>query len=139
MALNRIYAENERNNRSRAVPENTKAGTPLIVESRPAVALTNRGDVPAETLSVNGGAAITIMGGGVGNAADHASVAFDGTFLFDVTGATNGDSAQGTVVYFIVATGALTLTESTNTRYGTVDRPIDWSNIAGKLPVRVGG
>lgn len=138
MALNRIYAENERNNRSRVVPAATKAGDPLLIEDRPAVALTNRGDVPAETISINGAAAKVIMGGGVGNAADAASIAFDGTFLFAVTGATNGDSAQGTAVY-ITSGGALTLTSSGNTAYGKVDRPIGWSNIAGKLPVRVGG
>lgn len=136
MALNRIYAGDDRKNRSRTVPADTVAGDPLLVESRPAVALTNRGDEPAETIAVNGTPYI-IMGGGVGNAPDAASVAYDGTYLFEVTGATAGDSANGTQVY-ITAGGVLTLTSSGNTAYGKVDRPIGWHNIAGSLPVRIG-
>lgn len=138
MARNRIYAENEKNNRSRPVPTGTKAGAPLLVETRPAVALTNRGDVPAESIAINGGTPYVIMGGGVGNAPDAASVAFDGTFLFPVTGATAGTTADGTAVYITTA-NALTLTEGTNTLYGVVDKPIGWHAIAGSLPVRIGG
>lgn len=138
MALNRIYAEDERNNRARVVPSDTVAGTPLLIEDRPAVALTNRGDVPGASISINGGTPIVLARGGVGLADTEASLAFDGTFLFPVTGATDGDSAQGTVVY-ITSAGALTLTAQGNTRYGTVDRPIGFHNIAGSLPVRVGG
>lgn len=136
MALNRIYAGDDRKNRSRTVPADTVAGTPLLIESRPAVALTNRGDVPAEVISVNG-VDYTVMGGGVGNASDAASVAFDGTYLFEVTGATAGDSANGTQVY-ITSGGALTLTAGANTAYGKVDRPVGFHNIAGSLPVRIG-
>lgn len=137
MALNRIYKENERNNRARAVPDGTRSGDPLLVESRPAVALTDEGgatkSVTLGSLTVSG-----LKSGGVGLKDNEASLAFDGTFLFEVAGATAGDTANGTVVY-ITSGGALTLTAGGNTRYGTVDRPVGWHNIAGHLPVRVGG
>lgn len=137
MALNRIYKETERNNRARVVPSGTVSGQPLLVESRPAVAITDRGDA-TKSFTLGGLTVSGLPSGGVGLADNEASVAFDGTWLFPVTGATNGDSAQGTVVY-ITSGGALTLTASGNTRYGTVDRPKDFHNIAGSLPVRVGG
>lgn len=138
MALNRIFKENDRDNRVRVVAAGVKAGTPLLADGKPAVALTNRGDVAAETIAINGGTPIVIARGGVGLADDEATVAFNGTFLFPVTGATAGDTANGVAVY-ITSAGALTLTEGTNTRYGVVDRPIDWTNVAGSLPVRIGG
>jgi len=137
MALNRIFAEDERNNRARVVPADTKAGDPLVIEDRPAVALTNRGDVPGSSITVDG-TSYTLSGGGVGLDDDQASVAFDGTFLFEVAGATDGDSAQGTQVY-ITSAGALTLTSTGNTKFGTVDKPQDWYDVAGSLPVRIGG
>lgn len=136
MALNRIFKENERNNRARVVPEGTVSGDPLLVDDRPAVALTDRGDATA-SFTLGG---ITVSGfrsGGVGLADDEASVAFDGTFEFEVTGATTS-TPQDTPVY-ITDAGALTLTESNNTRYGTVDYPKDYHKADGRLPVRVGG
>lgn len=137
MALNRIYKGDERNNRARVVPSGTVSGAPLLIESRPAVALTDRGDA-TRSFTLGGLTVSGLPSGGVGLADTEASLAFDGTFLFPVTGATAGDSAQGTVVY-ITSGNALTLTASGNTRYGTVDRPIGFHNIAGSLPVRVGG
>lgn len=137
MALNRIYKENERNNRARTVPDGTRSGDPLLVESRPAVAITDEGGA-TKSFTLGGLTVSGLKSGGVGLKNDEASVAFDGTFLFEVTGATNGDTANGTVVY-ITSGGALTLTEGSNTRYGTVDRPVGWHNVAGHLPVRVGG
>lgn len=136
MALNRIFKENERNNRARVVPEGTVSGDPLIVEDRPAVALTDRGDA-TKSFTMDG---ITVGGfasGGVGLEPDHASLAFDGTFEFEVTGATTA-TEQGAVVY-LTSAGALTTTEGSNTRYGTVDYPMDYHKAAGRLPVRVGG
>lgn len=137
MALNRIFAGDDRTNRARVVPANTKAGYPLIIEERSAVALTNRGDVAAETLAINGGTPIVIARGGVGLADNEATVAFTGTYLIPVTGATAGDTANGTKVY-ITSGNALTLTEGTNTLFGVVDRPKDWTNVAGSLPVKIG-
>lgn len=138
MALNRIFKENERNNRARVVPSGTVSGDPLLIESRPAVALTDRGNATKVFTESGTGLSVTAPSGGVGLDSDEASLAFDGTFRFEVTGATDGDEAQGTVVY-ITAANALTLTAGGNTRYGTVDKPKGWFDIAGELPVRIGG
>lgn len=135
MALNRIYKENERNNRARVVPEGTKSGDPLLIEDRPCVALTDRGD--GTKTFTGGGIAITLPSGGVGLGNTEASLAFDGTFEFGVTGATTA-TAQGAVVY-ITAADALTMTAGGNTRYGTVDYPIGYFKADGRLPVRIGG
>lgn len=138
MALNRIFKENERDNRARVVPSGTTSGDPLLVGSRPAVALTDRGDatttatIPGSTISVTG-----LASGGVGLADNEASLAFNGTFEFPVTGATTA-TAQDAVVY-ITGAGALTMTAGSNTRYGTVDYPVGYFKAAGRLPVRIGG
>lgn len=134
MALNRIFKENVRDNRAVVVPEGTQSGDPLIVEARPAVAVTDRGDaVRSFTL---GEVTVTRPSGGASLEPDQASVAFNGTFRFPVTGA-DGDEARGTVVYH--DGDELTLTAAGNTRYGTVDKPDGWFDIDGELPVRVGG
>lgn len=136
MALNRIFKENERNNRARVVPEGTVSGDPVLVNDRPAVALTDRGDA-TKSFSMGGLTVGGFRSGGVGLADDEASLAFDGTFEFEVTGATTA-TAQDAVVY-ITSGGELTMTASGNTRYGTVDYPKDYHKAAGRLPVRVGG
>lgn len=135
MALNRIFKENERDNRARVVPEGTVSGDPLLIGTRPAVALTDRGD--ATKTVTQGDLSITLPSGGVGLAPTEASVAFNGTFQFEVTGATTA-TAQDAVVY-ITSAGALNLTASGNTRYGTVDYPVGYFKADGVLPVRVGG
>lgn len=135
MALNRIFKENERDNRARVVPSGTKSGDPVLIGARPAVALTDRGDA-TKTVTL-GGTSITLPSGGVGLADDEASLAFNGTFEFEVTGATTS-TAQDSVVY-ITSAGALTTTATSNTRYGTVDYPKGYFKRAGILPVRVGG
>ena len=140
MALNRIFAGDDRTNEFQVVPAATKAGTPLIIKEKSAVTLTNRGDVASESLTINdvsGSRTVIFSRGGVGLADDEASVAYTGTYLFPVTGATAGDTATNTKVY-ITSAGALTLTVGTNTLYGVVYRPKDWTNIAGSLPVKIG-
>lgn len=135
MALNKVYQETERKNRERAVPEGTQPGTPLLINARPAVTLTARGDATkGETLP--GGVTLTFGNGGVGNLADSASVAFDGTWEFAVAGATTS-TGQDVAVY-ITAAGALTLTVGTNTLFGYTDYPRDYAKVAGRAPVRIG-
>lgn len=136
MALNRIFAGNEKNNRVRVVPSGTKSGDPLLSNSRPAVAITDRGDA-TKSFTLGGITLSGIPSGGVGLADDEASLAFDGTYEFAVTGATTS-TAQDAVVY-ITSGGALTTTASGNTRYGTVDYPKDYHKADGRLPVRIGG
>lgn len=135
MALNRIFKENERNNRVRVVPQDTESGDPLLLGARPAVALTDRGD--GDRTFTTGGISVTLPSGGVGLADNEASVAFDGTFEFEVAGATT-ETAQDAIVY-ITSGGDLTMTSGGNTRYGTVDYPVGYFRADGRLPVRVGG
>lgn len=140
MALNRVFAGDDRTNEFQVVPSGTKAGDPLLIDGRPAVALTNRGDVVSESVSVtdvNGTQTVVLQRGGVGLADNEATVAYTGTYLVPVTGATDGDSATNTKVY-ITSGGALTLTEGSNTLFGRVYRPKDWTNVAGELPVKIG-
>lgn len=135
MALNKIYAETQSKNRERVVPANTQPGTPLIINDRPAVTLTARGDATKTTV-LPGGYSIVAGNGGVGNLPDSASVAFDGTWEFAVTGATTS-TGQDVAVY-LTSSGSLTLTEGTNTLYGYTDYPRDYAKVAGRAPVRIG-
>lgn len=137
MALNRIFKETELKNRARVVPEGTQSGDPLLIATRPAVAITDRGDGTRD-FTVEGSALewLNLPSGGVGLAPDEASVAFDGTWEFEVTGATTA-TAQDSAVY-ITGAGALTTTVGSNTLFGYVDYPVGYFKAAGRLPVRIG-
>lgn len=88
----------------------------------------------------------TVPNGGVGNKANGAVVATDGSWLFAVSGVTNGDTTlpsgdakrgtpSGTVVYQHNTTGALSLTATSATRIGVVD---DGVIVGGVVPVKIG-
>lgn len=137
MALNRIFKETERKNRARVAPVGTTSGSPRLIDERPAVAITDRGDA-TKSFTIEG-SAIAVSGfpsGGVGLAPDQASFAFDGTWEFAVAGATT-TTGQGVEVY-ITAANALTLTEGTNTLFGHTDYPVGYFKRAGFAPVRIG-
>lgn len=141
MALNRIFAGDERKNRVRVVPSGTVSGDPLLLGVRPAVAITDRGDA-TRSFTLGGIAVSGLPSGGVGSATDEASVAFDGTWEFDgvvSTGTTPAptSTAQDTAVY-ITSGLALTLDSSGNTLFGYVDYPKDYHKVAGTLPIRIG-
>lgn len=138
MALNKIFQSTQSKHRARTVPSGTVAGTPLLSGSRPAVALTDRGDA-TRTQTDNLPAGLTSISwesGGVGLKDDQATLAFDGTFEFAVTGATTS-TGQDVPVY-ITSAGALTLTATSNTLYGATDYPEGFKKIAGRAPVRIG-
>lgn len=135
MAVNKIYAETQRKNRSRTVPAGTKAGVPLLVNSRPAVTITAE-PTATETTTLSDGTSVTYPVGGVGNAAGTAVVAFDGTWEFAVVGALTSTASD--VAVYITSAGALTLTATDNTLYGYTDYPVDYVKKAGRAPVRIG-
>lgn len=136
MAKNRIFKETELKNRVRVVPSGTVSGQPLLIGGiRPAVAITDRGDA-VKTFSLGGLTMGGFPSGGVGLAPNEASVAFDGTWEFLVTGATPA-TAQDDPIY-ITGAGALTTMAGSNTRFGYVDYPKDYHKAAGRLPVRIG-
>lgn len=125
MALNQVLAGSGLDNRGKVVPEGTEAGDFLLVEGRPAVALTNRGD-NGVTLEADG-QIVLISRGGASLADDQATVTFDGVFELPVTGVTTS-TASGTKVYYKAATtgdtptpAELVLTSSGNTLFGSVD------------------
>lgn len=117
------------------------AGTALITGTdHVGVAYTNSGAHLSTVTSVAGMAVTGIMDGGIGLDALECSVAVDGTFEFAVTGASSA-TANGTIVYAVVATGritSLTLTVSTNVRFGVVNNPQDYVGSASKICVKIG-
>lgn len=135
MAKNLVYRYSGEKTRERQVPAGTVAGTPLLINTRPAVAITSRGDV---TSTANAGAfSITRPVGGVGNLNDSATVAFDGTWEFTGITGVNANTGQDVAVY-ITSAGALTTTATGNTLFGYTDYPRDYFKGAGRAPVRIG-
>lgn len=135
MALNKIFESDQTKHRARVVASGTKSGDPRLVGGRPVVALTDRGDATrTETVA---GVSVTRASGGASLNADQASVAFDGTFEFAVTGATT-TTANDVEVFIISATNVLTLTEGTNVHFGWTDYPEGFRKEAGRAPVRIG-
>lgn len=144
MASNMFKKYTESKTREWPVPAGTQAGTLVIhpVSGQVGVTLTARGDstAPAGIPGVTGG---TVPNGGAGNKANSATVAVDGSWLFEITGATDGDTnpetgtagtAEGTKVYRTTA-GALTLTEGSNTLVGVIDDGVIVKKVA---PVLIG-
>lgn len=135
MAINKIYAETQNKVREATVTAGTLPGVPLIADGRPAVTLTAE-PTATKTKTLPDGTVVTWKIGGVGNAAGKATVAYDGTFEFAVTGALT-TTGNGVAVY-ITSGGALTLTSSGNTLYGYTDYPRDYRKEAGRAAVRIG-
>lgn len=146
MATNMFKKYTESLTREWRVPEGTLSGVGVInAESgEVGVTLTARGDAtgPANIPGVTGG---TVPVGGVGNKPNAATVAVDGSWLFPVTGVTNGDTvdtgagtAEGTPVYATVTSGAVTgytLTEGSNTLFGVIDAGVI---VGGVAPIKIG-
>lgn len=126
MALNRIYAGIETEQRTRKVGSNVAPGTPLLISGIPVVTLTGSGDYINTSTVVAGGKTIvtSVQGGGVGLEDDEATVTPSGTFAFDVVGssvtAAYDVDGNGAPVY-ITDLGVLTLTALDNTAFGVVD------------------
>ena len=133
MATNKVFQENTRLNRAHVVPVGTKAGDPVIVGGRPAVALTDRGDA-TKTTPISGGASLTLPSGGFSLKPNEASLAFDGTWHLPVTGATT-TTGNDVPVYF--SAGDLQLTASGDP-VGYTDYPQGFYKQAGFAAVRIG-
>lgn len=135
MAKNMVYRYTGEKTRERVVPAGTLSGAPLLLGTRPAVALTSRGDaVDSQTI---GDVTVTRPAGGIGNLPNSATVAFDGTFEFTgITGVTTSTGQD--VAIYITGAGALTATATGNTLFGYTDYPRDYFKQAGVAPVRIG-
>ena len=135
MAMNMVYPYNRERSRERQVPSGTLSGAPLLINSRPCVAITARGD-STNTKVLADGTTITRNVGGAGNLFDSATVAFDGTWEFTIAGIPT-NTAQDVQVY-ITAGNVLTLTLTGNTAFGFTDYPRDYTKTVGIAPVRIG-
>jgi len=136
MATNRVFAGNEKNNIVRVVPEGTKSGDFLLVNGRPCVAITDRGDATRSTTV--GSLGITYPSGGASLKADEASLYTDGTYDLPVTGA---DDTTGQDVPVYIDGGALTLTAPATDPvvFGYTNYPADnYDRKDGIAPVRIG-
>lgn len=118
--LREVYAYNPRLTREWPVASGTLEGTAVLspAGNQPGVTITPRGDSTA-VATLSGGYSITYPNGAVGQRSDSATVAVDGTWSGAVVGADN-TTPKGTLVY-IDSTGALTLTATSNTKFGVVD------------------
>lgn len=134
MAMNMVYTFNRERARERQVPAGTLSGAPLLINGRPCVALTARGD-STNTKVLADGTTITRNVGGASNAFDSASVAYDGTWEFTIAGIPT-NTAQDTAVY-ITAGNVLTLLLTGNTLFGYTDYPRDYTKTVGIAPVRI--
>lgn len=120
--LNVCYSDVESRRRTRVVGNDVAPGTPLISKGVPAVTITGSGDYDGNAVKlVSAGMEVVIAGGRGGETLrdDEATITFTGTYYFDVEGAT-ASVAEDAVVY-ITSAGALTLTDTGNTKYGVVE------------------
>ena len=141
---NLVYKYTERQTRVRTLAASVVAGTPLLdpTDQRPAVALTNSGDVTKTITNADipmggGVSSITYANGGVGLTGKETTLAYDGTWEFTGITGVGVNTANGVAVY-ITAGGALTTTDTGNTFYGRTDYPLDYVKATNVAPVRIG-
>lgn len=146
MATNMFKKYTESKTREWPVPAGTQAGTVVIhpVSSQVGITLTARGN-STRSAGIPGVTGGTIPNGGVGNKANSATVAVDGSWLLTVATVVNGDTnpasgsgggtPAGTAVYRTTATGAYTLASSGGVKIGVID---DGVIVNGIAPVLIG-
>lgn len=140
MASNMYKKYTEAKTREWEVPEGTQAGDYVFHEEsgQVGVALTARGDsvASANIPGVTGG---TMPNGGAGNKPTAATVAVDGTWLFNIDGATDGETVagdgtpSGTTVY--AGDDAQTVALTGTDVVGVID---DGAIVDGRGPVLIG-
>lgn len=143
MATNMFKKYTESLTREVEVGANVPGGTAVIADGQPAVTIAASGGSTRTITLANGDTLTQSDKGGVGYRENCAVVAFDGTWLFEVEGATDGetvpDSAagtnRGTAVYRVAADGSLTTTEGSNVFFGIID---DGRIVDGVAPVQIG-
>ena len=140
VALNLVYRNDNKKNRVETLAETHGPGEPVLsLGGEPAVTITGSGDYTKSEVIEGVGTLSGVPAGGVGLVGKQVTLAFDGTWEFptaDITGVT-ANTAQGTAVY-ITSAGALTNVASGNTRYGTVDYPVDYDRTRGFTPIKIG-
>lgn len=135
MALNGVFASDPAKHRVWAVGTDVAPGTPVVsVSNEPGVTLTGSGDY---TITQDlGGIQVTYPTYAGGRAANEATVATDGTWEFAVTGGSS--TTPNNTAVFRTSGGSITLTVGTNTPYGVVDYPTDYTVVGNVLPIKIG-
>ena len=136
MSTNRVFAGDEKNNIARVVPKGTRAGGFLLVNGRPCVAITDRGD--ATRTEKIGSLTVTHPSAGASLAPTEASLYTDGTHDLPVTGAIN-TTGQDVAVYIDGDTLTLTKPAVDPVVFGYTNYPVDnYDRKPGIAPVRIG-
>lgn len=120
MATNMIYSDTRSLRRPIEVGSKVAPGTPgVTVAGVPYVTVSGSGDNAVTKTLVDGTVVTTSERGGVSLRDTYATVAFDGSWAFDVDGA-DVDVVEESPVY-IESDGTLTLDDTTGEPYGVVD------------------
>ena len=118
--LAQVFQYDRNKTREWPVPSGTLEGTAVLSASnQPGVTLTPRGDATRTKSLAGMPYVITYPAAPIGVRTDSAIVAVDGSWLGPIVGATTG-TPRNTLVYIDV-TGALTLTSTSNTKFGVTD------------------
>lgn len=141
MAKNLVFRNDNRKNRVEDLGETLDSGTPVLsLTGEPAVTVTASGDFTRTEEIPGVGTLSGIAAGGASLKGTEVSLAFDGTWEFpedDIAGADIASLDNGEAVY-ITDANALTLTAGSNTRYGSVDLPVEYDKTRGMIPVKIG-
>ena len=141
MAKNLVYRNTDLLNRVETLAATYGPGEPVLsLGGQPAVTVTGSGDYTKSEVIPGVGTLSGVAAGGVGLEGKQVTLAFDGTWEFDeddVAGLTAATAAQGAAVY-ITSTGDLTATAGSNTKFGTVDVPVDYDRSRGFIPIKIG-
>lgn len=121
MADNQVFRDVESRRFVAEVGSNVAPGTPLVLGGVPVVTITGSGDYAGNAITLSGQGQSQVLAGGrggVGLKDDQATVSPTGAYAFDVAGA-DDTIEQGVTPIYIDSGGDLTVTEGTNTRFGT--------------------
>ena len=122
MAKNQVFADVESRRFVAVVGNDVAPGVPLLLGGVPVATITGSGDYDGNAVSITVGSTTTTLAGGrggIGLKATEATVSPTGAYGWPVTGATAANIVNGVTTVYITSAGALTLTATNNTRFGT--------------------
>ena len=122
MAKNQVFADVESRRFVAVVGNDVAPGVPLLLGGVPVATITGSGDYDGNAVSITVGSTTTTLAGGrggIGLKATEATVSPTGAYGWPVTGATAASIVNGVTAVYITSAGALTLTATDNTRFGT--------------------
>ena len=122
MAKNQVFADVESRRFVAVVGNDVAPGTPLLLGTVPVATITGSGDYDGNAVSLTVGSTTTTLAGGrggIGLKATEATVSPTGAYGWPVVGAAKATVTNGVTPVYITSAGALTLTATNNTRFGT--------------------